>query len=66
MKDYEFFTELFSHVIQAENMNFAFQKYGEWADDPDDMDIVAIVELQRGTEFIKAFKEALTNDNQKT
>ena len=50
---YEFFTETFSHLIQAETMAVAFQKYAEWADDPEDMDIIAIIEHDRGyNEFI--------------
>ena len=56
-KTYEFFTEEFSKLIQAETMNLAFEEYSKWADEPDDMDLIAIVEHDRGYESFIAGEE---------
>jgi len=57
MNTYELFTDTFSKIIQAETMNLAFIEYAKWADDPDDMDIIAIIEHERGYDTFIAGEE---------
>ena len=60
VKTYEIFTTKYSKIIQAKNMASAIGKFG--LSDDIDQDIIAIIEVERGQEFINGSSNCFISD----
>ena len=58
IKTYEIFSETDSQIVQAKNMAYAISKYSLISGNINN-ELVAIIEIERGVEFLKQFSSVL-------